>query len=352
MSKVKPPKEIFDQWTPEQQKEYNDTYVEPAKQRREEHQNNIKELNASGPILDENDPTNRDTSVERQNRMALADAGHEDPGSPDGTSAFKISLVAQTGNDPKYDQQRRNELAKEEEAWHKANLEVASVTIDEKESEGLPYEIKHNYEQQLLKAIEDCENGIEKSKEKLRKKQQELEDKWFDFTKFPIQQDIESLEKHIKQLESDLAFNKKCLANSFPPPPEPPAPPAMPSIQTFVHTGAKLSCPLAIPCGAPSLVVDPSRKVFIEGAQMGNIMDFKPLLNIPSMGQCTTMSNPAVAAATAAKLGVYTPAPCVPATTAPWKPGDSTVLVENFPALLNTDTLQCMWGGVITILPG
>ena len=85
---------------------------------------------------------------------------------------------------------------------------------------------------------------------------------------------------------------------------------------------------------------------------MGNIMDFKPLVNIPTFGVCSSLANPTVAAATAAAFGALTPMPCVPNIVAPWKPGKPDLLVENFPALLNTDTLQCMWGGVITILPG
>lgn len=86
---------------------------------------------------------------------------------------------------------------------------------------------------------------------------------------------------------------------------------------------------------------------------IANIMDNKPMMNILPFGMCQTMSNPAVAAATAAKLGVFTPAPCVPVTTAPWAPGSPTVHVANFPALTNTSKCMCNWGGVIQIVnPG
>jgi hypothetical protein len=79
-----------------------------------------------------------------------------------------------------------------------------------------------------------------------------------------------------------------------------------------------------------------------------NIMDFKPIANIPPFGMCNSMSNPTVAAATAAALGVLTPMPCLPVTT-PWKPGAPTVPIANFPALNNSSTCQCAFGGAISI---
>ena len=48
------------------------------------------------------------------------------------------------------------------------------------------------------------------------------------------------------------------------------------------------------------------------GTAAANIQAFAPMVNIPTFGMCGTMSNPVVAAATAAKLGVFSPAPCVP----------------------------------------
>jgi hypothetical protein len=79
------------------------------------------------------------------------------------------------------------------------------------------------------------------------------------------------------------------------------------------------------------------------------IMDMAPMVNIPTFGMCNTITNPVVAAATAAKLGVFSPAPCVPATVAPWAPGSISTRIMDMPALTNTCTCECMWGGVITI---
>jgi hypothetical protein len=68
---------------------------------------------------------------------------------------------------------------------------------------------------------------------------------------------------------------------------------------------------------------------------------------------CTTVSNPTVAAATAAAFGVLTPMPCIPATATPWTPGATTVLLGKMPMLHQTSMCNCMWGGIIQIVePG
>ena len=115
--------------------------------------------------------------------------------------------------------------------------------------------------------------------------------------------------------------------------------------------GANLKCSFGL---APSsLVVLPVNRTLTSNVPAANIMDHKPLVNIMPFGPCTSPSNPTVAAATAAALGVLTPMPCVPVTPAPWTPGAPNVLIANMPALDNTSTLMCTWGGVIQILmPG
>lgn len=95
-------------------------------------------------------------------------------------------------------------------------------------------------------------------------------------------------------------------------------------------------------------MVTPQNKT-VTTMPIANIMDNKPMVNIMPFGMCQSMANPQVAAATAAKLGVMTPMPCIPNTTAPWVPGAPTVLIANFPALNNSSKLMCMWGGVIQI---
>jgi hypothetical protein len=102
-----------------------------------------------------------------------------------------------------------------------------------------------------------------------------------------------------------------------------------------------------------SLVVLPVNKTLTSNMPAANIMDHKPMVNIMPFGMCTSPSNPTVAAATAAAMGVLTPMPCVPATASPWAPGAPTVMLANMPALNNTSKLMCNWAGVIQVtVPG
>ena len=115
--------------------------------------------------------------------------------------------------------------------------------------------------------------------------------------------------------------------------------------------GAMMMCSFG---AAPSsLVVLPANRTMVGGPPGANIMDNKPIVNIPPFAMCMSPSNPTVAAATAAALGVLTPMPCVPVTAAPWAAGAPTVLLGNMPALNDSSKLMCNWGGVIQItMPG
>jgi hypothetical protein len=115
--------------------------------------------------------------------------------------------------------------------------------------------------------------------------------------------------------------------------------------------GAMLQCSFG---AAPSsLIVLPQNKTMAGGPPAANIMDNKLMVNVLPFGMCSSPSNPTVAAATAAALGVLTPMPCVPVLPAPWVPGAPTVLIGGMPALDNTSKLMCAWAGVIQIVnPG
>jgi hypothetical protein len=114
--------------------------------------------------------------------------------------------------------------------------------------------------------------------------------------------------------------------------------------------GATLQCSFGAAPGV--LAVLPVNRV-LTGGPAANIMDHVPMVNVAPFGVCNCPSNPRVAAATAAALGVLTPMPCIPMTTAPWMPGSATVMVGGLPSLQNSSKLMCQWGGVIQILvPG
>jgi hypothetical protein len=113
-----------------------------------------------------------------------------------------------------------------------------------------------------------------------------------------------------------------------------------------VCMGAMMQCSFGM---APSsLVVLPTNRVMTNQVPDANSMDHIPMVNIMPFGICMSPSNPVVAAATAAALGVLTPMPCIPATPDPWVAGAPTVLLGNFPSLDNVSQLMCIWGGVIT----
>ncbi|MDJ0844288.1 DUF4280 domain-containing protein [Crocosphaera sp.] len=117
----------------------------------------------------------------------------------------------------------------------------------------------------------------------------------------------------------------------------------------LVVMGATLQC---LPFGSvpSSLIVIPKGlPVNASGRFAATIMDFAPIVNIPTFGMCTSLANPTVAAATAAALGVLTPMPCIPATVTPWTPGALKTRINNFNALTNSSVCNCLWGGVIKV---
>jgi Domain of unknown function (DUF4280) len=113
-----------------------------------------------------------------------------------------------------------------------------------------------------------------------------------------------------------------------------------------VVSGAQLMCTFGAAPG--TLTVLPASQVSGGGQPAANILDCQPMVNVAPFGMCMSPTNPQVAAATAAALGVLTPMPCVPVTT-PWSPGSPTVLIGGSPALTNSCQCQCAWQGVITV---
>ena len=116
---------------------------------------------------------------------------------------------------------------------------------------------------------------------------------------------------------------------------------------SYVVSTAQIMCPFGT---APSVLnVTSQQKVLIEGKPVATVMDAQPVSNISPFAMCTTMTNPQVAAATAAALGVFTPAPCMP-VTASWIPGQkASRVIDNKPCLTNDCQCMCAYGGTITI---
>lgn len=116
---------------------------------------------------------------------------------------------------------------------------------------------------------------------------------------------------------------------------------------TLVTNNATIQCSFGTTPG--QLLVTPENRTNGSKLPAATIMDNVPMKNIMPFGMCTTLSNPQVAAATSAAQGVLTPQPCIPLTSAPWMPGSPTILISNKPAINNTCSLLCTWGGTISI---
>ncbi|ALL70961.1 Protein of unknown function (DUF4280) (plasmid) [Paraburkholderia caribensis MBA4] len=115
-----------------------------------------------------------------------------------------------------------------------------------------------------------------------------------------------------------------------------------------VTMGAMLQCTFGLT--PATLTVLPVNRVMVEGPPAATIQDHMPLVNIGTFGMCSSPANPVVISATAAKLGVFTPMPCIPATMTPWAAGAPTVVIGGIPALDNVSQCMCMWGGVVTVV--
>lgn len=119
---------------------------------------------------------------------------------------------------------------------------------------------------------------------------------------------------------------------------------------TQVASGAALQCSFG---AAPSALSVLPVNMVNATASAGTVMDNVPAMNVPPFGMCQSPSNPTVAAATAAAMGVLTPMPCLPVIVSPWLPGSPVVFIKGKPALTDKSICNCAWGGVIKInVPG
>lgn len=105
-------------------------------------------------------------------------------------------------------------------------------------------------------------------------------------------------------------------------------------------SGGVLRCSFSL---TPTILnVLPINQVF-TGAPAANIMDYKPFVNIPTFGMCTSPMHPGMA------LSFGAPVPCVPVVTNPWIPGAINTMIGNMPSLNDGAKCRCEFGGIISI---
>lgn len=115
-----------------------------------------------------------------------------------------------------------------------------------------------------------------------------------------------------------------------------------------VVAGAMCMCTMGT---SPGTLNTPMCPVRIGGKPALTIQDVQPMANVGACGMCTSLMNPTVASATAAALGVLTPQPCVPSPLGMWVCG-MAFTIQGKPVLTTEGTLNCAYGGTITIKNG
>jgi hypothetical protein len=118
-------------------------------------------------------------------------------------------------------------------------------------------------------------------------------------------------------------------------------------VQSYVVQGATLKCSFGDQESKMQIPTD--HGIYINDKLQANIMDYQPMTNIQPFGQCGSLNNPTVKAATKANRGRLKKQPCAPKITMPWINGKPDKLVDQQPALTTKSTNMCMWCGRITI---
>ena len=117
----------------------------------------------------------------------------------------------------------------------------------------------------------------------------------------------------------------------------------------FVLDGARILCNKG-DMESKLKVTDPGGEGYIAGELAANIEDRYPIFNISPFGQCHSMQNPVVQAATAANYGKLQPMPCVPVIVDTWEnETDPKIYIRGEEALLNDAKLQCIYNGKIDV---
>ena len=112
-------------------------------------------------------------------------------------------------------------------------------------------------------------------------------------------------------------------------------------------SGGTLACTMGTAPSVFTAMANP--KVQVEGMPAATMMDNAPIASIKPFGMCTSLANPAVAAATAAALGVLTPQPCVPVLPGPWVASGQKTRSGGKALVCQGDCLMCAYAGTISI---
>ena len=116
--------------------------------------------------------------------------------------------------------------------------------------------------------------------------------------------------------------------------------------EIVVATG---TCMCSMGMAPAPLKVTSNTKVLADGKPCGTMADAKGLVNVGPFGMCTSLANPAVAAATVAALGVLTPQPCVPVVAGTWIPTKPKVLIGGKPCLSSDCKAVCVYAGSLSV---
>lgn len=93
----------------------------------------------------------------------------------------------------------------------------------------------------------------------------------------------------------------------------------------------------------------PTKKVFINRNPLAVVSDIKPMVNIKPFGQCKSMANPTVAAATAANHGRLQKMPCIPNTVGIWTEGIRHFLSDEMTPC-DKSKCMCAYAGEISVV--
>ena len=121
-------------------------------------------------------------------------------------------------------------------------------------------------------------------------------------------------------------------------------------VRYLVAEGASLECS----CGndRARLQLRP-RPHHVDQKVIAHVEDHKALRDIPSFGMCNSMTNPDVAAKTAA-AGTLTKAPCIPPKFTIWQPGAKWIMQvfegRRINALTSDSKCTCSYAGIVKIV--